>query len=766
MPQIFVYLGLAVVVVLTGGYFWWSSRRRKKLLLDLNLRLLLVRLPRDPAGSGEAKDPLREIAVSGQFFNSLLGMKKPFALELAVHNIGEEIKFYCAVPTSAEEGVAKYIRALWPGAQVSHADDYTIFGGSGKVRVATLEQKSHFALPLRTYTEAKADLFLSFLSAFANLRAVGEGLALQVVVEGASSGTKKSGMRYLETIKKPPQAKEKGDQVLQTPEPLDQGKIRLVQNKLSQTLYKVAVRLVATAPNDLRAEELLNGALVACGQFELANGNQVKVVTPKNPRRTIEDFIFRSFGSANEMILNTDELASFFHFPTSGFQVAKIASVKSREAAAPIELPTDGVLIGESTFAGQVQPIRIGDSDRGRHIYLIGQTGTGKSNLMVKMALQDIQSGKGVAVVDPHGDLIESLLGLIPAERLSDVILFDPGDIERPLGLNMLENDPTKPEQKTFIVNEIQGIFNKLFSSETMGPMFEQYMRNALLLLMDDPENPATLVEIPRLFSDAAFRAKKLARATNPAVIDFWEKEAVKAGGEASLQNITPYVTSKFSNFIANDYVRPIIGQVQSAFRFREIMDSRKILLCNLSKGKIGDINAGLIGMVVVGKILMAALSRVDTPQVDRVPFNLYIDEFQNFSTDSIATILSEARKYGLNLTVAHQFIAQLTEKIRDAVFGNVGSMVVFRVGAEDAEFLVRQFEPVFDKNDLINIDNYHAYVKLLINGLTARPFNIKTAAVSRPDAGLATRSREASRAKFGRERREVENDILQRLRT
>ncbi len=766
MLQILVYSGLVVLALFGGGYFFLNSWRRKNLAEDLNLRLLLVRLPRDPAEGSGAKDPLREIAISGQFFNALLGMKKRFVLELAVHNIGEEIKFYCAVPANNEEAVAKYIRALWPGAQVNHADDYTVFGGAGSIKTATLTQKEHFALPLKTYTEAKADLFLSFLSAFANLRAVGEGLALQVVVEGASASRKKSALHYLEEAKKQPEKKSSEEKDSKAPEPVDQEKIKLIQTKLSQPLYKTVVRLVATAPNDLRAEELLAGALSACGQFELLNSNQIKVVTPKNSRRLVQDFIFRSFGVGEEMILNTDELLSFWHLPTSESPIAKITSVKSREAAAPVELASDGVLIGESSFAGQAQEIRIGDSDRGRHVYLIGQTGTGKSNLLVRMALQDIQAGRGVAVVDPHGDLIESLLGLIPPERIPDVILFDPGDIERPLGLNMLENDPSKPEQKTFIVNEIQGIFNKLFSSETMGPMFEQYMRNALLLLMDDPENPATLVEIPRLFSDAAFRAKKLARATNPTVIDFWEKEAVKAGGEASLANITPYVTSKFSNFIANDYVRPIIGQVQSAFRFREIMDSRKILLCNLSKGKIGDINAGLIGMVVVGKILMAALSRVDTPQADRVPFNLYIDEFQNFSTDSIATILSEARKYGLNLVVAHQFIAQLTEKIRDAVFGNVGSMVVFRVGAEDAEFLARQFEPVFGKNDLINIDNYQAYVKLLINGRTARAFNIKTAAVSRPDKALATRSRESSRAKFGRERREVEYDILQRLRT
>ena len=315
----------------------------------------------------------------------------------------------------------------------------------------------------------------------------------------------------------------------------------------------------------------------------------------------------------------------------------------------------------------------------------------------------------------------------------------------------------------------MQGIFNKLFSQETMGPMFEQYMRNALLLLMEDmPNEPATLIEVPRVFTDHEWRREKLSRITNPVLRDFWEKEAVKAGGEASLANMTPYITSKFNNFIANDYMRPIIGQTKSAFNFRAAMDEGKILLINLSKGRLGDLNANLLGMVFTGKILMAALSRVDIPDVSmRRDFNLYIDEFQNFTTDSISTILSEARKYKLNLTVAHQFIAQLTEKVRDSVFGNVGSQLVFRVGVQDAEFLVKQFEPVFGQSDLINIDNLNAYAKILINGETSRPFNIRipTTSWGSGDRSTADKLKEYSRLKYGRDRHEVEADIYKRLR-
>lgn len=298
--------------------------------------------------------------------------------------------------------------------------------------------------------------------------------------------------------------------------------------------------------------------------------------------------------------------------------------------------------------------------------------------------------------------------------------------------------------------------------------MFEQYMRYALLLLMEDmPNEEATLVEVPRVFTDAAYRRRKLDRIVNPVVIDFWEKEATKAGGEASLANITPYVTSKFNTFIANDYMRPIIGQAKSAFNFRQIMDEKKILLVNLSKGRIGDVNANLLGMVFTGKLLFAALSRVDIPQEERHDFYLYVDEFQNFTTDSISTIFSEARKYRLNLTVAHQFIAQLTEKIRDSVFGNVGSIAAARVGPQDAEFLVKQFEPVFSQNDLLNIDNLNCHMRLLINGQTAKPFNMKipTTFFDPGDRERAEKLKEYSRLKYGQDREIIEDDIYRRLR-
>ncbi len=331
----------------------------------------------------------------------------------------------------------------------------------------------------------------------------------------------------------------------------------------------------------------------------------------------------------------------------------------------------------------------------------------------------------------------------------------------------MVEASVEETEGATFIVNELQSIFNRLFTAETMGPMFEQYMRNALLLLMEDMKNePATLVEVPRIFTDPEFRKRKLSRVQNPVVIDFWEKEAVKTSGEQGLANMTPYITSKFNNFIANDYIRPIIGQHSSSFNFREVLDTKKILLVNLSKGKIGDLNAGLLGMIITGRILLAALARADIAEQSRTDFYLYIDEFQNFTTDSIAVILSEARKYHLSLTLAHQFIAQLSDTIKAAVFGNVGSLGLFRVGAEDAEYLKQYVEPTFSASDLMGTENRHAIVKLLVNGEPAPAFTIQTRTTEKGSQEVAEKLKELSRLSYGKDLASVEAAILARLRS
>ncbi|TSC83335.1 MAG: hypothetical protein G01um101419_18 [Parcubacteria group bacterium Gr01-1014_19] len=781
------YIALAVsfgapallALIVYGGFLFYQYRKKQFLGL-LKLRLLSIRLGQK-SDSQEKRDIMQEIGNSSQLFSLLSSLKIPFSLETSVHNVGEEIHFYIAVPEESVEFTARQIQGLWADAEVVKCDDYTIFNSQGAVKAAYLKLKEHYAVPVRAFNEINIDTFLPILSNFSKIEMAGEGLAIQILASPADSKAKKAPLEFIGRLKKGekfsdifhpkffskallPKQKKPDDK----PEPVvvDDESVKMLNQKISKPLFNVNVRLVASAPTAYRAEELLYSLTGSFGQFTAPLRNEFKVVEPRNSKDLVFKFVFREFDASQATVLNTDEIASIWHLPTSLTEIPKLKWIKSKEAAPPPAiLPENGNLIGASNFRGETKNIFLTDEDRRRHIYVIGQTGTGKSTLLVNMARSDIESGKGVAVVDPHGELIESILGLVPENRMKDVVLFDPGDLQKPLGLNMLEYNPNRPEEKTFIVNEMQSIFNKLFNPETMGPMFEQYMRNALLLLMDDPNEHATIMEVPRIFTDVEYRKRLLQKATNPTVIDFWEKEAVKAGGEASLANMTPYITSKFNNFISNDYMRPIIGQPISSLNFRKIMDEGKILLVNLSKGKIGDINAGLLGMVVVGKLLLSALSRVDIPQEERRDFNLFIDEFQNFTTDSIATILSEARKYRLNLVVAHQFIGQLTEKIRNAVFGNVGSQIVFRVGAEDAEFLVKQFEPVFTKNDLLNIDNFNAYVKLLVKGQTTKPFNIKLFPSPKANTAIVEKIRESSRTTYGRDRQIVELDILKRLR-
>lgn len=476
------------------------------------------------------------------------------------------------------------------------------------------------------------------------------------------------------------------------------------------------------------------------------------------------------FDENNIVLLNTEELASIYHFPMSRKAAPTVRMIRSKEATPPINIPTEGVIIGKSSFRGEEQIIRMAPEDRRRHFYIIGQTGTGKSVQLKNMIAQDIRDGNGVAVIDPHGDVIEYALSVVPKERADDVIHFDPGDTAFPIGLNMLEFDPKYPEYKSLVINELLEIFNKLFNmSVAGGPMFEQYFRNSAALVMEDPESGNTVLDIQRVFADKAFRDYKLSKCKNPVISTFWRQIAEKTTGEQSLSNMTTWVVSKFDVFLSNDIMRPIIMQEKSAFNFREVMDNKKILLLNLAKGKLGETNANLIGMIITGKLLIAALSRTDIPnEKDRKDFFFYIDEFQNVTTKSISTILAEARKYRLNLTVAHQYLGQLEDDIKKAIFGNVGSMLTFRIGAEDAEFVEKQYAPIFSAHDLANIDNLNAYFRPLINGMTTSPFNIKSYPFPpvKGDESLAASIKELSRLKYGRPREEIEAEIHARYQS
>jgi hypothetical protein len=634
------------------------------------------------------------------------------------------------------------------------------------------------------------------LNALAKLEATGEGAALQLIVEPR-------GHRHVAHYEKILRALRKGEKrasAFSTPETMlgdlardfgrtlfgskpkdvekakeaetrqieeNKSAIEAVEKKIATPVVGVTIRVAVCAKHIADAKRITGDLESTFNQFANTQGNQL-VFTPLEGYRAgeaIEAFSFR-VPDKDALPLSLRELTSLYHFPSEGIEgTPHVKLSRTTQAPPPQGLPGDGILIGTNRYRGSETTVRLSPEDRLRHLYVIGQTGAGKSGLLKSLIMQDIKNGEGCCFIDPHGNDILDILAAVPPERYSDVIYFDPANLARPFGLNFLEYDLSRPEQKTFIVNELLMIFRRLYGDvpESMGPAFEQYFRNAALLVMEDPGSGSTMLDIARVLSNRAFREQKLAKSMNPVVNQFWQEIASQAEGEASLANIVPYITNKFDDFTANDFIRPIVGQQQSSFNFRDVLDSKKILLVNLSKGRLGERNANLLGLIVVGKLFMAALSRADNPRAAYPPFYLYIDEFQNVTTDSIPGILSEARKYKLSLSMAHQFLAQIEEKTRNAVFGNVGNMVVFRVGEEDAEVFEKQFAPIFKAGDFVNLENRTALVKLLSRGVPQQAFDLTTADVPAGNPLQVDDLIELSSLTYGRDRATVENYIRER---
>jgi len=778
-------------------------------------QVFLVRLPKEKPHDDRKEETSQQIkeeiakgetifaAIGGlraqrSFKHWLLGRTDQFSFEIVASR--SRIAFYVVTPKSEARYLEQQIHAHYPAAVIEEMDDYNSFSLNGQIAAAYLKTNKSLIFPLKTYQKMDVDPFNSVISVLSKL-SKDESLAVQYTVRSArgdwhrkvrqavtkihqknsvaeglrattSFGRALNILRDVLAIKKkstdpnnPPPVKKLSA--------VEEEIIKTIEEKNLKAGLDVNIRLVACAKTKEQANLYIENIVSTFTEYNnFSYGNIFSRAKKKNVDRVINDFIYRHFRGKASFLLNSEELASIFHFPLSTTETPNILWLTAKIAPAPEAVPKEGISLGENVYRGVKQEIRMKRADRRRHTYIIGKSGVGKSVLLANLAIQDIQNGEGVCVIDPHGDLITDILDRIPPERAEDVIVFSPGDLERPLALNLLDYDPRYPEQKSFVINEMIGIFDKLYDLRaTGGPMFEQYMRNAMLLIMEDPESGSTLMEIPKVLADEDFRRLKLNRCKNQTVVDFWKKEAEKAGGEAALANIVPYITSKLTSFISNDMMRPIIGQQKSAFNLREVMDKQKILLIDLPKGLVGEMNAYLLGMILVGKILMAALSRTDLPQEQRKDFYLYIDEFQNFTTNSICQILSEARKYALNLIIAHQYIGQLSKgqntEIKDAVFGNVGTIVGFKMGSEDAEFLVKEFEPVFNEYDLINIDKGTAYIKLLVDNSALRPFSLKTIwpllGTERPE--IASKIRALSRLKYGQNARLVEAEISRRTK-
>ncbi|MCF7845707.1 MAG: type IV secretion system DNA-binding domain-containing protein, partial [Candidatus Peribacteraceae bacterium] len=754
-----------------------------------------------------------QIIFSRKIKNRLIGQNF-FSLEYAM--IDGELNFFVVVPRAVRELVEKQITGFYKDAVIDQVPDYNIFRKGNRSAGTYLIFQKTYAEPLLTFQKLESETINPILNAFSKIN-LDEGAAFQIMLRPVRPGwrkkcrsladelftrKKKAFFRHpfgflaniLGILFRGPQNEyissrgEDGSIKAQVTQNV-QDMVKLIADKSEHVGFDSIIRIVASAPSLPRVKSIVQSIRASCEQFNAPGHNSFYYTEYHSNRKLIESFIFRNFKRGwiawlkmlrrfeRKMILGSEEIASIFHFPDIRYNPSTIVKWQDfKVEPAPQNIPKEGLLLGHNTYRGVKRDIRIQQDDRRRHFYIIGKSGTGKSTLLENMVRQDLQNGEGLCLVDPHGDLVESVLPYIPRSRADDVIYFNPGDLERPMGLNILEGKTA--DEREFMAQEALAIFIKMFGEEIMGPRLQHYFRNGCLTLMEDQEEGATLIDLTRLFTDEAWQRYKVEKVKNPVVRAFWTKEMASSGMREK-QEIIPYFNSKFGPFVTNGLIRNVIGQTKSAFNIREAMDQGKIILCNLSKGKTGELNSQLIGSILVAKIQQAAMSRVNVPEKERRDFYLYVDEFQNFVTDSFASILSEARKYRLNLIVAHQYISQITKsqgggkgkhedtEIRDAVFGNVGSMLCFKIGAQDAETMAKEFAPVFSEQDLINIANFKAYIKLNINNATSRGFTLETIYdPSGQDEEAAEAIRQLSRLKYGRDREFVEAEIFKRITT
>jgi hypothetical protein len=803
----FYYFLFGVLSVLGIGIIFltvWLIRKyqeKVKLKLSLNYSLLLIELPRPITLQQAQTEPrikiIEELTAFENFLTNLSKIKSPIVFEITVPHYGEEIYFYMAIPKKEIDFLRKTVLGFWTGAEISLIkEDYNVFNPSGFSLASVVKLKNHSYLPIRSYKElaqANVDPLDSFLSAFNKLSKEGEGLACQIILTPVSASENKKILGMVKKLRegeklsdvlskniftdilkvlgeafipKKEETKKKDEEEKMKPKPVEEIAIKNLEFKANKPLFRLNIRLVSSGNDKITADQILSALESPFHQFTNPGFNEFYYFRPKGKylKKVFYQFAFRLFDPSQSFLLNTEEITSFFHFPTSYIKNPIIHWLSARSAPPPSNLPQEGIILGENIYQGMKSIVRITRNDRRRHIYTVGQTGTGKTTLLKNMVIQDIKNGDGVCFIDPHGDVGQEILGLIPKERIDDVIYFNPGDTRRPIGLNILEYSPQRPEEKTFIINTLIEIIDKLYNLQiTGGPMFEQYLRNALYLIMDDPNWGYTLLEVSKVFVDEPFRDDLLSKCKNYPVVEFWTKQAPAVGGEFSLENMITWITSKLNPFILNEFVRPIIAQSKSTINFEDIMNNRKILIVNLSKGLIGETSAYLMGMLLITKILLSAFARIAIPEEERKDFYLYVDEFQNFAFKGVASILAEARKYRLSMVLAHQYIKQLPEEIASAVVGNVGTMISFRIGAQDAEFLEKIFLPVFNKFDLVNIPNYQGYIKLLIHGYVSDAFNIKTLAPEPTSKELAEKVAELSMLKYGRDKEIIEKEIAEK---
>lgn len=805
--------GILAIGLIVAPLIYFQSRKvlreQKNYERGLKMVTLLIHLPPPSddtdVGQRDTRDVTDENISKAQIVYSIIAstLEKSFkrhfygqrhiSFEIVAHD--GFVKFYAAAPIGLTEVIKQAVVSAYPSARMEEVPDHNIFNKVGRINgtlAGELTLKEKFSYPIATYQDLKRDPLQSVLNSLSTLEKE-DGAAIQILLRPAKTGwakeaneiakkkregkNKKSGLAAIgeslseafKALNTPPEDKDSTSPAGSNLSAHEQSILDSIDDKTRYPGFETTIRVITSSNISQRAQAVQSNIVSSFALFDAPGKNGFKYTPAADIEQFATAYIMRFFPQHHDKnILNSIELATLFHFPQQDdIPTSQLTRQDSKQVDGPRNVPDEGLLLGYNIFRGIKKPIRLDLEDRQRHIYAVGQTGTGKSTFLENLALQDMLMGNGFAFIDPHGDTAERLLAMVPKERTEDVIYFCPADTDYPLGLNIFEAETD--DQKDFVIQEVINVLYKLYDPQRqgiIGPRYEHIFRNAALTVMAGPDG-GSFIDIPKLFRDKDFVAQKLKHVTDQNVIDFWQKEMVQAQRSNEFGDVVSWFVSKFGAFLSNGMMRNIIGQTKSAFDMRYIMDNKKILLVNLSKGRTGELNSNLLGMIFVMKFQAAAMSRANIPESERQDFCLYVDEFQNFSTDSFATIMSEARKYHLNLVVANQFTTQLTEEIRDAVFGNMGTIVSFRVGQNDVEALTRYFQPLFDADDLLRVPNRNTIVRTLIGGVPTQPFSMATIApLGSPNRELGTALKQLSAAKHGRPRQVVEKEIFDRMKT
>jgi len=781
------YIWLPIVVVL--AYLTWRNYRKVDSIKQTEGDLLILEIPKANDKSELAAEQLFA-SLHGILrdkdelkFND--GVQEHLSFEIA--SVNGQIRFYAWVPKTLRSFVESQIYSQYPTVQIREAEeDYVAHEREHSVVYSSeITLSENEMLPIKTFQNFEVDPLAGITGTLAKLESTGEEVWVQILVRPIADDWHKRSEKWVSEVKKgktsgnsfnvswfagllealwkPP---EQGKDGASAPKELsDRDKTRLAEaeKKATKLGYEVKIRLAYLGESAANGRLRMQAIVGTFKQFNSTNLNGFKMSNTSFKKEDLARYRTRTF-SDHGFILNIEELASVYHLPHTNVETPNIVWASSKTAEPPAKLPlitgnpaTDENIsaFGLTNFRGINHQFGMLRSDRSRHVYIIGQTGAGKSGTLELFALSDIFHGHGYAIIDPHGDFAVNNMRFIPGSRMQDVVYFNPADTAFPLGFNPLE--VTNPSQKTNISSEVIGVLKRMFG-ESWGPRLEYILRYTILALLDRPTT--TMLDITRMLTDKKFRNETLDYCQDTVVLNFWKVEFASWNDKFVSEAIAP-VLNKVGAFTANPIIRNIIGQPKSTFNIREIMDEGKILIVNLSKGLIGEDNAAILGAFLVTKIQLAAMSRSDIEHIeDRRPFYLYVDEFQNFATDSFATILSEARKYGLNLTVANQYISQMTDTVRDAVFGNVGTMISFRVSADDAPILAKQFEPQFEPNDLLQMHNRHFIINMVIGGEKAPAFSATTLTLPPPQVDNTGRIIENTRRNYSRARAEIEAEI------